>query len=57
VRAVVYVSAPATLGDEAVVYVEEACDWQCGSGWYLRFTRDGKGWKIVERIDLWMSTP
>ena len=56
-RAAVYVSAPAYLGDEAIVYVEEACDWQCGSGWYFRFTRDGKGWKIVERIDLWMSTP
>jgi hypothetical protein len=40
-----------------VLYAEEACDWQCGSGWYFRFTRIGKGWKIVERIDLWMSTP
>ena len=56
-RAVVYVSAPAYRGDEAMVYFEEACDWGCGSGWFLRFKRDGKGWKIVERFDLWMSTP
>lgn len=56
-RAVVYFSAPAYVGNEAILYFEEACDWGCGSGWYLRFMRDGKGWKIVERVDLWMSTP
>lgn len=54
-RAVLYFSAPAYDGDEAIVYFEEACDWLCGSGWYVRFTRDGKGWKIVERVDLWVS--
>lgn len=54
-RAVVYFSAPAYAGNDAIVYVEEACDWQCGSGWYIRFTCDGKGWKIVERVDLWVS--
>ena len=54
-RAIVYFSAPAYVGEEAIVYFEEACDWQCGSGWYVRLTRDGKGWKIVERADLWVS--
>jgi hypothetical protein len=54
-RAVVYFSAPAYVDDDAIVYFEEACDWQCGSGWYVRFTRDGKRWKIVERVDLWVS--
>ncbi len=54
-RAIVYFSAPAYVGDDAILYFEEACDWECGSGWYIRFTRDGKGWKIVERVDLWVS--
>jgi len=54
-RAVVYFSAPAYVDDDAIVHFEEACDWQCGSGWYVRFTRDGKRWKIVERVDLWVS--
>jgi hypothetical protein len=56
-KAVVYFSSPAYASDDAVLYFEEACDWGCGSGWYLRFTRDGNRWKIVERVDLWMSTP
>jgi hypothetical protein len=54
-RAVVYFSAPAYVDDEAIVYFEDACDLLCGSGWYVRLSRDGKGWKIVERVDLWVS--
>ncbi len=56
-KAVVYFSAPAYIGEDAVLYFEEACGWGCGSGWYLRFARDGNRWKIVERVDLWISTP
>jgi hypothetical protein len=56
-KAVVYFSAPASVGDDVILYFEEACGLRCGSGWYLRFTRAGNRWKIVERIDLWMSIP
>ncbi len=54
-RAVLYFSAPAYVDDEAIVYFEEACDLLCGSGWYVRLSHDAKGWKIVERVDLWVS--
>src|SRR4029079_8781942 len=50
-------SSPAYVAEDALLYLEEACGWGCGSGWYLRFTRDGNRWKIVERIDLWITTP
>lgn len=42
-------------GTEALVYTEYECGWLCANGEYLFLVKDGSKWKIMARIQMWVS--